>query len=144
MRQALTQIVSRRPSPAMVVALIALFVSLTGNGLALSGKFTVDGNDLQRGAVHGYAMHDNSVHASALGRVVIIKASIALPDNTSQSVTADCPAGSQMLGGGGRTGLTGVPLTGSWPVDDHRWQIDGTNDNSGANGTLEAYALCLK
>jgi hypothetical protein len=152
--QAISKLVSRRPSPAMMVALVALFISLTGNGLALSGKFTVDGNDLQRGAVHRYAIHENAVdsaridngavHNADLGKVVIVSESTPLPDNTSQSVAASCPTGSQLLGGGGRTGLTGVPLTDSYPLSDGRWQADGTNDNSGANGTLTAYAICLK
>lgn len=137
-----------------MVALIALFVSLTGNGLALSGKFTIDANDLQHGAVHRYAIHKNAVnsaridtgavHNSDLGKVVIMSESVPLPQNSSQSVTASCPAGSQLLGGGGRTQVQGVPLTGSYPLSDNRWQADGTNGNTGANATLEAYAICLK
>ena len=39
-----------RPSPAMVVALIALFVSLSGTAAALSGSDTVQSDDLGPGA----------------------------------------------------------------------------------------------
>ena len=40
-----------RPSPAMVIALIALFVSLGGSAAALSGRNTVDSGDIINGQV---------------------------------------------------------------------------------------------
>ena len=39
-----------RPSPAMVVALIALFIALGGTAVALSGKNTVQSDDIGPGA----------------------------------------------------------------------------------------------
>lgn len=61
-----------RPSPAMVVALIALFVSLSGTAAALSGSNTVQSDDLGPGAqvtapdvaanaVNGSDVTDNSL-----------------------------------------------------------------------------------
>src|SRR5687768_15312721 len=64
-----------RPSPAMVVALIALFVSLSGTATALSGSTTVQSDDLGPGsqgtapdvadnAVNGSDVVDNSLTGS--------------------------------------------------------------------------------
>ena len=46
---------SRHPSPAMVIALIALFVSLGGTAAALSGSNTVQSNDIGPGQQVGNA-----------------------------------------------------------------------------------------
>ena len=50
-----------RPSPAMVVALIALVVAIGGSAAALPGKFTVGQDDLK----------ESSVGSRSLGRVVL-------------------------------------------------------------------------
>ena len=41
----------RRPSPAMVIAVVALIAGLTGSAIALPGRNTVDRNDLKRNVV---------------------------------------------------------------------------------------------
>ncbi len=51
----------RRPSPAMVVALIALTIAIGGTAAALPGKFTVGRDDLKT----------SSVGARALGKMII-------------------------------------------------------------------------
>lgn len=50
-----------RPSPAMVVAVIALIVAIGGTAVALPGKFTVGKHDLRT----------SSVGARALGRMIV-------------------------------------------------------------------------
>lgn len=50
-----------RPSPAMVVAVIALIVAIGGTAVALPGKFTVGKDDLRK----------SSVGARALGRMIV-------------------------------------------------------------------------
>ncbi|MGH2716115.1 MAG: hypothetical protein ACRDM7_19970 [Thermoleophilaceae bacterium] len=42
---------SRRPTPAMIVAFVALLAALSGTAVALPGKNTVDSGDLKKGAV---------------------------------------------------------------------------------------------
>jgi hypothetical protein len=49
-RSPIKDLMKARPSPAMVVALIALFVSLSGTAAALSGSNTVQSDDLGPGA----------------------------------------------------------------------------------------------
>ena len=50
-----------RPSPAMVVALIALIIAIGGTAFALPGKFTVGRDDLK----------NSSVGARALGKMMV-------------------------------------------------------------------------
>ena len=50
-----------KPSPAMVVAVIALIVAIGGTAAALPGKFTVGRDDLK----------DSSVGARALGKMMV-------------------------------------------------------------------------
>jgi hypothetical protein len=144
-----TSFVRKRPSPAMMVA---LFVSLTGNGLALSGKFTVDGNDLEPGAVHRYAIRGGSVssaklaggavHASDFGTIVTVSKSVSVPNADQNQVGAFCPEGAKRLSGGTASSTFGTPISGSRP-QPHGWDGWLRND-SGAPVTLTVYAVCLK
>jgi hypothetical protein len=52
---------SRRPSPAMAVAFIALLAALSGTAVALPGKNTVDSGDIKKGAVKAADIAKNAV-----------------------------------------------------------------------------------
>jgi hypothetical protein len=153
LRQAINKLVSKRPSPAMTIALIALFLSLAGNGLALEGKFTIDGNDLQRGAVHRYAIHrnavssvklaDHAVHASDVGNVVLASNVLGIPAGTKDMVTASCPDGTRMLSGGAASSDLGRPITATLPSGPNSW-TGALRNNSDSNVNLTVYVLCLK
>jgi hypothetical protein len=52
---------SRKPSPAMVVAFIALLAALSGSAIALPGKNTVDSGDLKKNAVKAADIARNAV-----------------------------------------------------------------------------------
>lgn len=58
----------KRPSPAMVIALIALSVSLAGNAGALPGQGTVKRGDLAKGSVTARALAPNAIRAKALAK----------------------------------------------------------------------------
>lgn len=62
-----------RPSPAMVVAVIALIVAIGGTAAALPGRFTVGRKDLK----------NESVGARALGRVIEVRSGITSNDETA-------------------------------------------------------------
>ena len=49
------------PSPAMLVAICALIVGLTGSAVALQGKNSVKSNDIAPGAVKASDLHKLSV-----------------------------------------------------------------------------------
>lgn len=52
---------ARRPSPAFVVAVIALVAAATGTATALPGKRTVDKNDLKANTVRSSSIVNNSI-----------------------------------------------------------------------------------
>jgi hypothetical protein len=56
----------RPPSPATLIAVIALVVALAGSAVALPGKGKVDKNDLAKGAVTKKALKKNAVTKKAL------------------------------------------------------------------------------
>lgn len=79
-----------RPSPAMVVAVIALVIAIGGTAVALPGKFTVGQDDLK----------NSSVGARALGRMLvghtqILRSQDPVPDDgmfTESRAVVKCPA----------------------------------------------------
>jgi len=52
---------SRRPSPAMAVAFVALLAALSGTAVALPGRNTVDSGDIRNGQVKGKDVGRNAV-----------------------------------------------------------------------------------
>jgi len=58
---------SRRPSPAMAVAFIALLAALSGTAVALPGRNTVDSGDIKRGAVKRSDIGRNAVNGLKVG-----------------------------------------------------------------------------
>jgi hypothetical protein len=57
----MTRFFSRRPSPAMAVAFIALLAALSGTAVALPGRNTVDSGDLKRNSVKAADIARNAV-----------------------------------------------------------------------------------
>ena len=103
------------PSPAMVVAIVAVFLSLAGGAYALQGKNRVDSGDIKTGAVK---RGDLSRDAVASGKVVdgsikgadlgvnyyVQTASLTVPGNLVNSGTVSCNTGDLATGGGWNTG----------------------------------------
>jgi hypothetical protein len=57
---------ARLPSPALVIAFIALLAGLSGTAIGLPGKNSVDKNDIRKGAVRGKAIAKNAVTGSKI------------------------------------------------------------------------------
>jgi hypothetical protein len=75
------KVMKMRPSPAMVVALIALFVALGGSAAALSGSNTVQSDDLGPGAqVKAPDVADNAVNGAD-----VLNGSLTLSDLNATS-----------------------------------------------------------
>ena len=56
----------RRPSPALIVAMVALVAALGGTAVGLPGKKKIDGNDLKKNVVGLKSMKNNSVGPAEL------------------------------------------------------------------------------
>jgi hypothetical protein len=55
------EFLTRRPSPAMTVAFVALLAALSGTAVALPGKNTVDSGDVKNNSVRGKDLRNNNV-----------------------------------------------------------------------------------
>jgi hypothetical protein len=193
---------SFRPSPALVISCVALFLALTGSALAVGiAKNSVRSAQIVDGAVRTVDLRDNavsaakiapnsvaaeeiaenavespevaqdaltaedlgtasvassevadqslspadlgpdSVRSSELGPVTIRTSSAKVAKGVTGSVSADCAAGEQVLGGGGQPGHFGTEMTSSKPTANG-WLYQAVN-NTGAEETITAYAVCL-
>jgi hypothetical protein len=124
----------RRPSPALVVATVALFISLTGGATA---------------AVVGYAARSAPVPRTAFGSNAVAQAAgssgIAVPAIS----VAYCPGGTHAVGGGWfSSDLTNEPIsiTSSGPTKNSRgWIVVGKNvsrNDNADNFIYQAVAQC--
>jgi hypothetical protein len=136
----------RLPSPAVVLAAIALFVALSGTavaaGIVAKAKFAINAGKLQGNTAQQVAALPGPA-SSAAGLVATRTASFSVGANSARSVTASCESGEKAVGGGYTT--DGALLSGpTAPTGDGAsWQVLVVNiGDSGASGT--AYAVCVK
>lgn len=84
---------SWRPSPPLVISMLALFVSLSGSAVALSGQDNIDHNDLQRhvvhrGKIHSQAVNTNKVKDESLGAIDLAPDSVGASEIAANAVGA--------------------------------------------------------
>ena len=92
---------SRRPTPAMAVAFIALLAALSGTAVALPGTNSVDGGDIKKNTVRGTDIRNGTILSKDINR----KTRSALRGQTGPAG----PAGAQ-----GPQGDTGAAATKLW------------------------------
>ena len=116
----------RLPSPALLVAVIALVAGLAGSAVALKGKNTVKSNDIAPDAVRGADIADQAVKPRMLDLVKVdgvpgplVTTSVPAIDLGGPSVTVSVPEtglvavyvrGTGQINGGGQGGLAQVHL----------------------------------
>jgi hypothetical protein len=157
----------RLPSPAMLVAICALVVGLTGSAVALSGKNSVKSNDIAPSAVKAADIHKLAVHPPALdlfktkGLVGPLSTASKTPvDLGGPSVTVKVPQGGlvaiyarvtgQVNGGGNNasaqvhlfepTLLPAAPsiMTFNTPDPQIRYTVPGAGDVGGVASPIRA------
>lgn len=159
-----------RPSPAMVVAVIALCMSMGGIGYA-AGKIgshelkvdAVKSRHIAGGAVTKQAIHRGAVVSAKLGNRVVTTAklndnavkagklagtvdglnSVNVPANDTATTTVSCPAGAQALSGGYSTPQNGqVRVTRMRRTDDDSWTFAFRN-TAAESRTVDTRVTCL-
>ena len=158
---------ARMPSPAILVAALALVAAVAGTALAAPGAST---SKLTKKKVVKIA--DREIAAQALGNDVITRhVSVQVPDGGADGATAECAAGEKMTGGGatpvgsppgervvlvasgpvvsgeGGIALTVVPAEGSslsaW--GGYMRNEEGTlSGGPGGTATLNVFAVCSR
>lgn len=163
---------SRRPSPALIISIIALCVALGGSAYAAKKIGTkslknkaVTTKKVKDGAITESKLGAGAVTDSKLGRVVSRKVTVPIPDGTAGAETAVCLPGEKMVGGGARFVGSGTArdllLISSGPrlsaTDNNApaeggdlvaWRGAGANESVGVPNdtgaaTLTVFALCL-
>jgi hypothetical protein len=139
----------RRPSPAMAVALLALFLAVGGNVVAYG---------LGRNSVHSRDIAPGAVRASDLGKFKFRKSgpiadrdTVARDGNYAEAGgRAKCKRGERLITGGsealgGEAATPYMRIVDQGPVPAERaWQVRWASDMGGAAGKeFVVVALCL-
>ncbi len=156
-------VIKSRPSPATVIAVLALAFAVAGTAVAATGRQHAK---LSRAAVRSIAKKEIrklaptlSVHAAdvalnvasggvrgnGLGEIDTVKSTSGpITNGTVGSASVQCPAGSTLISGGGASsgGSGFVFTTGSRKIDPNGW-VYGAYDSGAANATVTAEAYCL-
>jgi hypothetical protein len=119
----------RRPSPAMIVAIGAIVVATAGTSVA-----AINLNKLSDGA------KDKTV---GVGKLTYVTTTKAIPANTTVPVSAQCPTGLTVIGGG--TKWSTLPAPGTVTTDTYPSTTGWAGDvYSGINNTATTTAICAK
>jgi hypothetical protein len=148
-----------RPSPALIIACLALVIALSGTSYAdvLSVPFnSVGSGQLRANAVVSSKVKNGSLvaadfKAGQLGArgYEIVRGRTDVTDQNFNSVAISCPAGKRTIGGGGGTGGGIIPGDGpyivvSQPFDGGGgWLIQTARKNPGDSALL-GYAICAE
>jgi hypothetical protein len=112
--------------------------SLTANDL---GPDSVGSSEIAADSVGPSELQTSSVRSAELAAIVQVSNDEPINANSNESTAVACPAGTTVISGGGRSSLYTIHLASSYR-SGNGWHIDARN-NSGANGTITAYAYCL-
>jgi hypothetical protein len=138
----------RFPSPAMVVAMLALLVALSGTavaaGIVPKAKVALNALKLQ-GKTAAQVAALAPAPASVGGLVTIKTAPWALAGGQGTDLSVACDSGQKAIGGGYDNPVGFALSVDTRPSsDDASWRIflANTSGSEGASGTL--YAICMK
>ena len=93
----MSRILRRRPSPAMVVAFVALCVALAGTASALPGKSRVKKDDIARAAVRAQHLYANAVRTKHIRARNVTRSKIARRAVNSDLVGQDALTGQNIV-----------------------------------------------
>ncbi len=153
----------RRPSPALVVATVALFVALGGTAGAvvtqavpLAKRALVAENAKKLGGQTAAQVSAQAVKAAqaaaaapgpastAAGLVSTKTQSASISADDAQLYKISCDAGQKVIGGGFSSDGPIQEFVESRPENDTTWSIGLINFDSSAGHSITLYAVCLK
>ena len=137
----------RPPSPATVLATVALFVALGGTAVAAGvvpkAKFALNAAKLQgKSAAQVSALPGPASSASAL--VATRTTPFSLGASDVKMFSSACQAGEKAVGGGYATLGAVLSITSLPSSDGASWQIELLNVDKTGGATGNVYAVCLK
>ena len=142
----------RRPSPAMVVALMALFVALSGTAVAAGvvplakRALTADNASKLQGktaaALVAQAGQTPGPASSAAGLVSQKTVSDSIAPNGSKLISLSCDGGKKVTGAGWSSDGA-VFDVGNHPTGDTTWTFEFANFSDTATSAVSAYVVCI-
>ncbi|MGH3066086.1 MAG: hypothetical protein ACRDOF_07245 [Gaiellaceae bacterium] len=152
-----------RPSPALVVAVIALFVALGGTAGAvvtaavpLAKRALVADNAKKVGGLTATQLGSAAAQAalklspagprpaaSAAGLVSVKTSTVSLAANGEGAFTIACDAGQKVAGGGFSSDGPVFNLD-SFPASDSSWGLYLANGSETAAATITLFATCIR
>jgi len=142
----------RRPSPALVVALIALFVALSGTAVAagvvpLAKRALNADNAAKLGGTTPAAVVQQAAQlpgpASTAGGLVSQKTvSDSIAPNGSKMISLSCDGGKKVIGAGWSSDGAVFDL-GNHPTGDTTWTFEFANFSDTATSAVSAYVVCI-
>ena len=146
-----------RPSPALVIAVLALFVSLSGTAVAagvvplakraLSADKAKQADNAKKlegqtaAAIVAKAAQSPGPASSAAGLVTVKQAGDALTANTGRELVIACDGGKKVVSGGFASDGDVISFD-SRPMSDAAWGTHLVNIGDG-NANVTLYAVCL-
>jgi hypothetical protein len=134
----------RRPSPAMVIACLALLVALSGTGMAAAtqlGRNTVGTPQLRDGAVTNAKLRNNAVNSAKVAARSLLRSDFAPGQLPAGPVGPQGPAGpAGATGAAGPAGPAGV--IGAITVRTASGPVDGGGAENGAYNSARVTAMC--
>ncbi len=145
----------RRPSPATIIAAVALWFAAGGIGYAATANDnSADTTLVKKLAPTLSVLQAKRALAAPVSKVLQRKTTAALPaDSQYHHYTAHCPAGYVVTGGGGylaslsetvRNTNNNSLLLSSAPAGRTGWSVVGFDPTGSNPDTMTAYAVCAK
>jgi hypothetical protein len=153
---------SRRPSPALLVAVVALVAALAGTAVAGPGasssaitkaKVKKIANkqinkrlpwktaDIADGAITAPKLGAAAVTAPKLAAINTRESTVAFPAGTFAETTADCQTGERALSGGIRSESAFPIVTELHKTNGEAWRGRAFNNSGASTLTVEVYCL---
>jgi len=141
----------KRPSPALVLAVVALFVSLSGTAVAAgvvplaTRALSADNAKKLQGqtpaAIVAKAAQTPGPASSAAGLVAVKQAGDALAGNSGREFMIACDGGKKVISGGFASDGDVIAFD-SRPMSDAAWGMYLANGGDG-NANVTLYAVCM-
>ena len=146
----MSRIKHRRPSPAILVAVIALVAALGGSAVAevattskLDKKEKKQTKKIAKKQANKVVDGVLPIGASELGTIVERTAQVNVPANDRAGTKADCLDGETVIGGGGQLDGPNSAIYTS-QREGNGWQGNAWNNNSGGARLFTVKVYCLK
>src|ERR1700733_10564585 len=149
----------RRPSAALVLSSVALFLALGGGAYAAASSDTKQDKKIANSAAKAYFNHHIAgasvsranfaktaptappASSAPIAKVTYVTNPVSVsPSGVAVLVTANCPAGTTVIGGGGQVSdETSTFVNDTFPNGKTGWSVDYVNDGAAAvNSTTTA------